>query len=112
MDDRLPLFDRALGGDNVVELACWRDRRDRTRDIPMGAAPFVLEDACPGCGAERVAIMVFRETRGGGRAPLPRIEPHFECRDGRVLHQEITDSPMPITEWSRILGRFRQDPAV
>jgi hypothetical protein len=109
----LPLFDTDTLRENVVELARWRARRNRTRDVPMGAAPFVLEAPCPGCGAERVATMVFREVAGGGRAvPLPRMEPHFECRGGRVLHQEITDAPIQVSEWSRILGRFREESAV
>jgi hypothetical protein len=110
--DRLPLFDGPLGKDgedNLVELLAWRARRDRSRDVPMGSAPFVLEDPCPGCGAERVATMVFRF---GDDFPLPRMEPHFECRGGRVLHQEITDAPIPMSEWSRILGRFREESAV
>jgi len=125
--DRLPLFDAPLGrdgGDKLVELLAWRARRDRSRDVPMGSDPFVLEDPCPGCGAERVATMVFRFTddvrledgsAGAGRraaVPLPRMEPHFECRGGRVLHQDITDAPIPISEWSRILGRFREESAV
>ena len=114
MDGLLPLFD--LPRQNVVELAAWkasRVRRDKSRDVPMGAPPFVLEDPCPGCGAERVATMVFRESPSGGQAvPLPRIEPHFECRDGRVLHQEITDAPISLADWSKILGRFRAEPAV
>jgi hypothetical protein len=40
------------------------------------------------------------------------MAPHFECRDGRVVHQEVTDAPISIAEWSRILGRFRDEPAV
>lgn len=114
-DGSLPLFDaRGQDAENVVELARWRARRDRSRDVPMGVAPFVLEEPCPGCGAERVATMVFREVSGsGGRSmPLPRMDPHFECRGGRVLHQEITESPVPITAWVKILGRFRDEPAV
>ena len=109
--DRLPLFDGPLGkdeGDNLVELLAWRARRDRSRDVPMGSDPFVLEDPCPGCGAERVATMVFRF----GDVPFPRMEPHFECAGGRVLHQDITDAPIPISEWSSILGRFREESAV
>jgi len=43
--------------------------------------------------------------------PLPRMEPHFECRRGRVLYQEITDAPLPVSEWARILGRFREESA-
>jgi hypothetical protein len=92
---------------NVVELAAWRLRRDRARDVEMGALPFVLEEPCPGCGAARVATMVWREPeRGGPAVPLPRMEPHFECREGRVVYQEITESPVDISAWSRILGRF------
>ena len=127
--DWLPLFDGPGGenGDNLVQLLTWRARRDRSRDIPMGSAPFVLEDPCPGCGVERVATMVFRfgddfrsgdvgTSEGTGPAaspvPLPRMEPHFECRRGRVLYQEITDAPLPVSEWARILGRFREESAV
>ena len=98
---------------NVVELARWRVRRIQSRDVPMGAPPFVLEEPCPGCGEKRVATMVWREPADGGRAvPLPRMAPHFECRDGRVLHQDITDSPLPLFAWKGILGRFREEPAV
>lgn len=100
-------------GENVVEIAPWRARRARTHDVPMGAAPFVLEEPCPGCGVERVATMVWRSSPEGERAvPLPRMDPHFECRDGAVLYQDITDSPLPISFWSRILGRFREESAV
>ena len=109
----LPFETGGLAAGNVVELALWRTRRDRSRDLPMGAPPFVLEEPCPGCGAERVATMVWRETPGAGRpVPLPRMEPHFECRGGRVVHQEITDAPLPVSAWSSILGRFREEPAV
>ena len=108
----LPFEAAGKAAGNVVELAAWRVRRDRSRDIPMGAPPFVLEEPCPGCGAERVATMVWRESTGGRAVPLPRMEPHFECRDGRVLHQEITDAPMPLSAWSSILGRFREETAI
>jgi len=126
--DWLPLFDGRCGENenNLVELLAWRARRNRSRDIPMGSAPFVLEDPCPGCGVERVATMVFRfgddsrfgdgserEEAGPGASPvpLPRMAPHFECRRGRVLYQEITDAPLPVSEWARILGRFREESA-
>ena len=96
---------------NVVDLALWRVRRDRSRDVPMGAPSFVLEEPCPGCGAERVATMVWRESSGRA-VPLPRMEPHFECRHGRVIHQDVTDAPLPLSAWSSILGRFREETAI
>jgi hypothetical protein len=52
--------------------------------------------------------MVWREIDSSNRVPFPRIEPHFLCRDGRVLWQEITDAPIPISGWSRILGHFEE----
>lgn len=101
------------GAGNVVEIAPWRARRRLSRDVPMGAPPFVLEEPCPGCGAERVATMVWRSQADGDRAvPLPRMDPHFECDGTAVLYQDITDSPLPISFWSRILGRFREESAV
>lgn len=92
----------------VEQIADWRARKAAADDVPMGAPPFVLEDPCAGCGAERVGIMVWRKLSPGERpVPFPRVEPHFLCRDGRVLFQEITDSAMPVSSWTRILGRFR-----
>jgi hypothetical protein len=117
-----PLFEtRGAGTDPgvVVDLAPWRARRERRDDVPMGAAPFVLEEVCPGCGSERVVTMVWRPAHASAGSsvplaplPLPRMEPHFECQRGRVLYQEITDAPLPVSEWARILGRFREESAV
>jgi hypothetical protein len=95
------------GMGEVHDIAIWRARRAAGDDIPIGAPPFVLQDACPGCGARRVSTMVWRMNPGKGRrVAFPRIAPHFLCRDGRVLWQEITDAPIPISAWSGILGQF------
>jgi len=90
----------------VEQIAQWRARRKARTDVPMGSAPFVLEDTCAGCGAERVSVMVWRETAPGRRIAFPRIEPHFLCRDGLVVWQDITDAPIPLSAWSGILGHF------
>jgi Cu/Ag efflux protein CusF len=37
-----------------------------------------------------------------------RVESHFLYRGGRVLWQDITDSPIPVSAWSGILGRFEE----
>ena len=39
--------------------------------------------------------------------PFPRIEPHYLCREGHVLYQDITDAPIPVESWKRVMGRFR-----
>jgi len=53
--------------------------------------------------------MVWRRAARGSRPiPFPRIAPHFACRDGRVLWQDITDSPLPPGDWRRILGHFEE----
>jgi hypothetical protein len=89
------------------DIAVWRARRAAGDDIPIAAPPFVLQEACPGCGARRVSTMVWRINPGKGRrVAFPRIEPHFLCREGRVLWQEITDAPIPVSAWSGILGQF------
>ncbi len=93
-------------GGRVEQISHWRARRRSRTDVPMGSAPFVLEDACAGCGARRVSTMVWRETSAGRRVAFPRIEPHFLCRDGQVVWQEITDAPIPVSGWSRIFGHF------
>ena len=91
----------------VHDIAAWRARRTAKEDIPIGAPPFVLVEACPGCGARRVSTMVWRKgSSDGRRVPFPRVEPHFLCRDGHVLWQEISDAPIPVSTWSGILGRF------
>jgi hypothetical protein len=78
----------------------------------MVAPPFLLEEPCPGCGIPRVATMVWRRT-GQESTPLPRVEPHFLCRGGEVLYQEVTDAGISLTGWSGILGHFEEEaPAV
>ena len=95
----------------VQNIAEWRVRRAAADDVSMGAPPFVLEEACPGCGAERVGTMVWRPTGLDRPTAMPRIAPHFLCRDGLVVYQDITDSPEPVSSWRRILGRFQSEPA-
>ena len=91
----------------ITDIAEWRARRRAADDIPIGAPPFLLEEPCPGCGAVRVSTMVWRsDPAKGRRVAFPRIEPHFLCRDGRIVFQEITDAPIPVSAWSRILGHF------
>ena len=93
----------------VHDIAAWRARREAKEDIPMGAPQFVLEEPCEGCGSRRVSTMVWRnDPSRGRRVPFPRVEPHFLCRDGRVLWQEITDAPIPIMQWSTIFGHFEK----
>jgi len=95
---------------DVEEIAAWKARRAAREDVPMGSPPFVLEEPCAGCGARRVATMVWRnDPSRRRRAPFPRVEPHFLCRDGRVLWQELTDAPIPLSDWSGILGHFDED---
>jgi hypothetical protein len=97
------------------DLADWRARRRAREDVSMGAPPFVLEEPCPGCGARRVATMVWRrleDASAGGAAaaiPFPRMDPHFVCRDGAVVHQEITDAGVALVGWSGILGHFEPE---
>jgi hypothetical protein len=93
----------------LEQIATWRARRKAATDVPIGSPPFVLEEPCSGCGARRVSVMVWRESSvGGERVAFPRIEPHFLCRDGRVVWQDITDAPIPISQWSRVKGRFER----
>ena len=94
----------------VVQIGPWRARRQACNDIPMGSPPFVLEEACDGCGARRFSTMVWRESACGRRVAFPRIEPHFLCHEGEVIWQEITDAPLPISAWSGILGHFDEAP--
>jgi hypothetical protein len=94
----------------VEDIGLWRARRAQqvaSHDVAMGAPPFVLEEPCPGCGAERIGEMVWRSQPGKRPLPLPRIAPHFLCREGRVVYQDVTDSPEPVTSWKQILGRFQ-----
>ncbi|HYK41290.1 MAG TPA: hypothetical protein VE007_02800 [Thermoanaerobaculia bacterium] len=92
----------------IVEIAAWRAKKIADEDVPMGAPPFALLEPCPGCGARRITTMVWRFA--GGRdaegVPFPRIEPHYLCRDGHVLYQDITDAPIPVSCWNRVMGRF------
>ena len=92
----------------VEQISLWRARKAAAADEPIGALPFALVEPCPGCGAERVSTMVWRRTASGEeRIPFPRIAPHYLCRDGSVVFQDITDAPMPVSSWKGILGRFR-----
>jgi len=93
----------------IHQIAEWRARREARSDAPIGAPPFVLEEPCPGCGARRVATMVWRETPGRALPfPLPRMAPHFLCRDGDVVWQEVTDAGIPLSDWAQILGHFEE----
>ncbi|MGH9366109.1 MAG: hypothetical protein ACRD3M_00355 [Thermoanaerobaculia bacterium] len=94
----------------VHRIALWRARRAAKDDVLVGAPPFVLEEPCPGCGQRRVATMVWRRPSSTSLpAPLPRMEPHFLCRDGEVVWQEVTDAGIPLSRWSEILGRFEAE---
>jgi hypothetical protein len=98
---------KAMG--EILRIADFRARRAARADVPIGAAPFVLEDPCPGCGQRRVATMVWRRVSEDALpVPLPRMEPHFLCRGGEVLFQEITDAGIPLSDWSEILGHFEE----
>jgi hypothetical protein len=92
---------------DVHQISEWRARREAKSDVPIGAPPFVLEEPCPGCGQRRVATMVWRD-RSNATLPvsLPRMTPHFLCRDGEVVWQEVTDAGIPLAAWSGILGHF------
>lgn len=93
----------------VTDIASFRARRAAVRDVPIGSRPFVLEEPCPGCGAQRVSTMVWRDLRANGRpVPFPRIAPHFFCSEGRVVWQEIIDAPLRVSAWSSILGHFEE----
>jgi hypothetical protein len=93
----------------LVDIATFRAKRNAARDVPIGSPPFVLEEPCPGCGEPRVSTMVWRDLTGRGESvPFPRIEPHFLCRDGRVVWQEITDAPIAVSDWKRVKGRFER----
>lgn len=96
----------------VIQIGEWRSQRKAASDIPIGAPPFALEEPCPGCGVRRVSTMVWRlAAPGGERVAFPRIEPHFLCENGQVLWQEITDAPIAVSGWSRILGHFEESQA-
>jgi hypothetical protein len=91
----------------IYDIAEWRARKRAADDIPIGAPPFLLEEPCSGCGERRISTMVWRMNPARDRrVAFPRIEPHFLCRNGRVVFQEITDAPIPLSAWSGILGRF------
>jgi hypothetical protein len=34
------------------------------------------------------------------------MEPHFLCRDGDVVWQEVTDAGIALAGWTGILGHF------
>lgn len=93
----------------IHRIAEWRARRAGGGDVLIGAPLFILEEPCPGCGERRVATMVWRRPSADAPAvPLPRMAPHFLCRDGEVVWQEITDAGLPLTGWSAILGHFEE----
>jgi hypothetical protein len=93
----------------IVDIAGWRARRSAAQDVPMGVPPFALVEPCPGCGTERVSTMVWRSAGPDcDGVPFPRIEPHYLCREGHVLYQDITDAPIPVESWKRVMGRFRE----
>lgn len=93
----------------VHRISEWRARREARADVPIGAPPFVLEEPCPGCGMRRVATMVWRRApKDALPVALPRMAPHFLCRDGEVVCQEITDAGIPLSGWSGILGHFEE----
>ena len=94
----------------LCPISEWRARRSAESDVEIGAPPFVLEEPCPGCGARRVATMVWRGT-GAFPIALPRVEPHFLCRDGEVVWQDVTDAGISLTGWSQILGHFEEEAA-
>src|SRR5476649_946324 len=92
---------RAQGAQSAerAQQELWEQRAEpaaAVQDISMGAPPFVLEEPCPGCGAERVSEMVWRLEPGKNPLPLPRIAPHFLCQDDVVVFQDVTDSPEPV----------------
>ena len=92
---------------DITEIAAWRARKMAASDIPIGAPPFVLREPCPGCGARRISTMVWRlNPSTARRVAFPRVAPHFLCRHGRTVWQEITDAPIPVSAWSGILGQF------
>ena len=92
----------------IYDIAEWRARKRAADDIPIGAPPFLLEEPCPGCGAHRFSTMVWRRNPATDRrVAFPRIEPHYLCRDGHVLYQDITDAPLPVASWKKVMGRFR-----
>jgi hypothetical protein len=91
------------------QIVEWRARRAARDDVPIGAPPFVLEEPCPGCGERRMATMVWRHASEEVLpVPLPRMAPHFLCRDGEVVWQEVTDAGIPLADWTRILGHFEE----
>jgi hypothetical protein len=96
----------SMESSEIYEIAEWRARRERSTDVPLGVPPFALEEPCSGCGARRIATMVWRRRAGGEAEAFPRMEPHFLCRDGHVLWQEVTDAAIPLSGTSGILGHF------
>jgi hypothetical protein len=99
----------SMGMGEIHRIAQWRARRAARHDVPMDAPPFALEEPCPGCGERRVATMVWRSESGDAPpVALPRMAPHFLCRDGEVVCQEVTDAGIPLAGWTRILGHFEE----
>jgi hypothetical protein len=102
------MISRVMG--EIHQMSEWRAQRAARTDVPIGAPPFVLEEPCPGCGARRVATMVWRQSPAAGSpTPLPRMSPHFLCRGGEAIRQEVTDAGISISGWSGILGHFEED---
>ena len=85
----------------------FRDTDDDVEAVAGKTVPEVFFDDGEGRthGVERTEL-VWRGSAGRPARPFPRVEPHFLCREGRVVWQEITDAPIPISGWSRILGHF------
>ena len=97
-----------MGMGEIHRIAEWRARRAAQNDVLMDVPPFALEEPCPGCGERRVATMVWRSHSPDGLpVPLPRMAPHFICRDGEVW-QEVTDAGISLSGWTGILGRFEE----
>jgi hypothetical protein len=97
---------------NLIRIAEWRARRGQAQaafaDEPMGAPPFALLEACPGCGSERISTMVWRTILPeAAPVPFPRFSPHYLCENGQVVYQDITDAPLLPAAWKTVLGRFR-----
>jgi hypothetical protein len=96
-----------MGMGEIHRIAEWRARRAAEGDALMDVPPFALEEPCPGCGERRVATMVWRSAPDAPPVALPRMAPHFLCRDGEVF-QEVTDAGIRLSGWTGILGRFEE----
>jgi hypothetical protein len=112
LSDGAPHTDLDMG--EIHLLSSWRARRAASDDVPLDVPPFHLEEPCPGCGRTRTATMVWRRLEGDAfRTAMPRMEPHYLCREGEVVFQEILDAGIALQGWSGILGHFEEElPAV